>query len=72
MMHVYYHDSQSILVVNPKGKIRKLYVPFRVLSIENNSWMYVTEVGSKNNDELIYFINGNPYPYSLFEIRIKF
>ena len=71
-MKVFYHDNQSILVVNPKGMMRKLYVPFRVLSIENGSWVYVTEVGTKKNDELIYFINGNPYSHSLFQIRIKF
>jgi hypothetical protein len=71
-MHVFYHDSQTILVVNPKGKMRKLYVPFRVVSNENGSWVYVNEVGTNKNDELIYFINGNQYPHSLFQIRIKF
>jgi hypothetical protein len=71
-MKVFYHDGTCVLVINPSGKIRILYTPFRVFSNENKSWSYVEEVKQGNNDSIIYIINGNAYPHSKFEIRIKF
>ncbi len=76
--NIYYCDSFSILVLNPKGEIRILYAPFRVTciqsvnSIRKNSILFVDEVFEHRKDQLHYRINGNIYPYSLFRIDIKF
>jgi hypothetical protein len=32
--HIFYCDSSCILVINPKGAIRKIYTPFRVLEVQ--------------------------------------
>jgi hypothetical protein len=61
-----------LLTINPKGKIRKLYTPFRVFSNENKSWLYVEKVRQGYNDKIIYIINGNAYFHSSFELRIDF
>ena len=78
-LRVYYYDSSSILVINPKGQIRKLYTPFRVLCIstiincvEKGSWVFVDEVKSNRKDELIFVVGGRPYPYQHFQIHINF
>jgi hypothetical protein len=61
-----------LLLINPNGKMRILYTPFRVFSNENKSWLYVEEVRQGYNDKIIYIINGNAYAHSNFEIRIYF
>lgn len=78
-LRVYYHDPNSILVVNPKGQIRKLYTPFRVLcanSVENRlkkgTWVFVDEVRSGKNDILIFMIGGYPFQHQYFQIQINF
>lgn len=76
--NIYYCDSFSILVLNPKGEIRILYAPFRVTCIQSvkglhqNSIVFVDEVFEDKKQQLLYKINGNIYPYSLFRIDIKF
>jgi hypothetical protein len=52
-MHYQYYNSNTLLILSPKGQIRKLYTPFRVLSNENNSWLYVEEVRQGYNDQII-------------------
>lgn len=76
---VYYYDSGSILVINPKGKIRKLYTPFRVLCIEtvNNwlkkgSWVFVDEVKTSAKDQLLFVVAGISFPHRHFQIQINF
>jgi hypothetical protein len=80
-MEVFYNDINSILVINPKGMIRKLYTPFRVYCIANaakvaktanESWVYVDEVHTDSTDKILYLINGEFYPYSRFHIKIHF
>jgi hypothetical protein len=75
--HIFYCDSSCILVINPKGAIRKLYTPFRVLSIQEyetkkEQWLFVDEVHIDKKDKLLYLINGKLYPYNGFQIRISF
>ncbi len=77
-MFVFYHDSKSILVINPKGHIRQLFTPFRVYRTAEiavpakGAWVYVDEVQIDKTDRLLYLIGGKLYPYHLFEIRIHF
>ena len=78
MTSLYYYKSNALLVVNPQGFLRVLYTPFRVLcinpvdNIRLNTWVYVDEVFSSKQDELIYLIYGNTYSYKDFEVQVKF
>ena len=75
---VQYHDSFSLLVINPKGKIRRVYTPFKVTCINlvdklsKNSLLFVDEVFEDQYDFLLYKINGNLYPFIYFSIQINF
>jgi hypothetical protein len=78
-LRVYYHDPWSILVINPKGHIRKLYAPFMVLCIEptapwlkKGAWVFVDEVKTTSEDELIFIIGGLQFPHRHFRIQINF
>jgi hypothetical protein len=77
-MYVFYHDTNSILVINPNGEIRQLFTPFRVYHIANvakpakGGWVYVDEVHLDKIDRLHYLINGKLYPYHQFQIKINF
>lgn len=75
---IIYYDSFSIAVINPSGKMRRLYCPFLVKcianidKIEENSSVYVDEVNKDYDENLLYKITGNFYPYSNFRISINF
>jgi len=76
--NILYYDSYSLLVINPKGKIRRVYTPFKVHCIEPvddlqfNSRLIVDEVFEDQEDKLLYKICGNLYAYQHFEITIQF
>lgn len=73
-----FFDSYTILVINDKGRIRRLYTPFRVMCLVLQyqfsvfSTLYVDEVFEDPDDLLLYKINGNLYPYYHFSIKINF
>lgn len=75
---IVYYDSFSIAVINPSGKMRRLYCPFLVKCInsiddlQENSSVYVDQVFKDAADKLTYKIGCNLYPYSNFQILIKF
>jgi hypothetical protein len=75
---IIYYDSFSIAVINPSGKIRRLYCPFLVKciasidDIEENSSVYVEQVFKDPDDLISYMIGDNLYPYSNFRITINF
>ena len=75
---IVYYDNFSIVVINPSGKMRRLYCPFLVKCInsiddlQENSSVYVDQVFKDPDDLLSYMIGGNLYPYSNFRIFIKF
>lgn len=75
---VYYYDSFSIAVINPGGKLRRLYTPFMVKCVKSiddiqvNSFVYVDEVFKDPDDLLLYKIGGNIYSYTNFEIKINY
>jgi hypothetical protein len=73
-----YCDSQSILLVNSDGKLRKLYCPFQVKFCGNSNdfnpsvVLWVEQVGTTTNDNLIYWILGKPFEHTCFEIMAIF
>jgi len=70
--------TDSLLVINKNGKIRRLYTPFRVLaiisvgSIPKNTWVLVQEIASNKKHQLLYVINNEQYLYESFRIYIQF
>jgi hypothetical protein len=77
-MTLHYYKSNALVVVNLQGLIRVLYTPFRVQCISPinrislNMWVYVEEVLSTKEDELIYLIHGQSYSHSNFKIEVNF
>ena len=75
---IVYYDSFSIAVINPSGKIRRLYTPFmakcisKIDDIQENSSVYVDQVFKDPDDLLTYMIGGNLFPYSNFSISANF
>lgn len=75
---VQYYDNYSILIINQQKKLRRIYVPFRVIcihpieQIQINAWLYVDEVIEDEDDLLLYKIGGNLYPYAHFTIIVNF
>ena len=73
-----YHDPNSILVINPIGKMRQVFTPFKVqvkeptLFLDVNSWVVVDLVKASPTYKLMFRIGSNWYPYHLFRITIKF
>lgn len=62
-----YVNEKSILVVNEKGEIKRLYCPFPVLdSVHKIST--VNAIASDNNNKTYYYINGTYVLYSSFKI----
>jgi hypothetical protein len=71
-MKFQYYKPNILLVINPKGEIRKLYAPFRVIERSSNVWVYVDEILSNDRDELFFVIKDQPFLYSFFKITINF
>lgn len=75
---VQYHDAHSILIVNSKGIIRKLRTPFRVRcckaigAYREGVYLYVDEVGSTDEDLLMYHIGDVPYYHHYFRVVADF
>ena len=67
-------DPFSLLVVNTKGELRRIYCPFLVRCIfpidilEINQSYIVDLVKNDRNELIIYAIDGMPYIYNYFEI----
>ena len=77
-MEVKFINCNSVLLINPLGKIKRLYTPFKVICVEQidsipiNTSAYVHEVLNNDQDQLIYQINGALYLYKYFQIIAKF
>jgi len=72
------YDHNTLLVINPQGAIRRLYVPIKVQCIDpieairSGIWVYIDEIRTTRKDQLIYLINGKEYPHFHFSIQIGF
>lgn len=70
-------DDQSLSVINSKGRLRKVYCPFRVLCTQSNNhvvsgcWYYVQAV-SANGSLINYHIGGHVFAHSIFRIYVFF
>lgn len=77
-MKYQYFNSNILLLINSKGKIRKLYTPFRVRVQGQESGLtvktivYVEEVLCNDKDELLFSILGEIYSYKYFELIARF
>ena len=77
-MEVKFINCNSVLLINPIGKIRRLFTPFKVVCIESingipiNTSVFVDEVLNNDRDQLLYQINGSLYLYKHFQITAKF
>jgi hypothetical protein len=71
-------DFKSIIVINPAGKMRQLFVPFRVQvildtnSLKKGTWVIVEEVQPHIMHILIYRIGSNWWQFDLFRIAVVF
>ena len=71
-------DYNSILVVNPSGKLRQLFVPFRVhvlhstKLLKRGNWLVVEEVQEHKEHKLIYRIGKHWWQYDLFKLAATF
>ncbi len=71
-MKYQYYRPNILLVINPQGLIRQLYMPLRVLNNMTNAWVYVDEIQSNDRDELFFVVNNQALLHSLFTITIYF
>ena len=62
-----YINEKSILVINIKGELKRIYCPFAVTD-SGRKLLTVTAIASDNNEKIYYNINGSLYIYSLFKI----
>ena len=75
---VKYQDPKSILVIGQHGKLRQLYVPFRVRCIQPlervplDALVYVELVMMHPKYVLLYWANQQAYPYHHFRIELNF
>lgn len=73
-----YYKPYCILLINPKGQIKKLHTPFKVKCIHStdkiikNTFLYVEQVHQGKYDEITYLINGKTYLHKYFSITINF
>lgn len=73
-----YLDHNSVMVINPAGRMRQLYVPFKVIVIEptislkQDSWVIIEEVYTHTEHKLIYRVGNQWWPYSIFRLEVRF
>lgn len=73
-----YVNNNSILIINQKGKIRQLFVPFKVQLIcdtsilKKDTWVLVEEVQPHHQYKMLYRVTKHWWPYDLFKIAATF
>lgn len=73
-----YYDNHSLIVINPIGRIRQIFTPFKAQVIESNSefkinsWVYIEEIMSHKKYRIIYRIGDKWWPYNTFKLLVKF
>lgn len=73
-----YVTDGCLLLINPKGKMRVIYTPFRVqcivssFEIPEKTWVYVEAVFEHHDYIIGYLINGVIHPYKSFQINISY
>ena len=73
-----YYDPHSVIVINPIGRMRQVFTPFKAQVIETNSefevnsWLYIEEVLPHEKHRIIYRIGNQWWPYYTFKLVVKF
>lgn len=73
-----YRDSKSLLLLNQCGKLKQLYVPFKVKCISQvekispGTWVYVNQVSEHPDHLILYKVFNTWVPYNYFQIIINF
>ncbi len=73
-----YIHNNCLLVVNPYGKMRQLFTPFKVQVLydsshfKEKSWIVVEEVKSHPQYILLYRVINHWWPYYVFRIDVRF
>ncbi len=76
--HLNFVDYNSLLIINPAGKMRQLFVPFKVQLLQDtgklkkDTWMTVEEIDSHKDYKILYRIASSWFPYYLFRISAVF
>lgn len=72
--NIHYCSYNSILVLNPNGKLRQVFTPFKVrTAYDNNRHIYIVdEVMTSEDDKLIYIICDKAYYHHHFILDIHF
>ena len=71
-------SANSLLVINPHGKLKQIFVPFTVKVISPTSilllgsWVVVEEIKIHSIHKLLYRVTGQWWTYNIFLITIKF
>jgi len=77
-LKIKYCDDKSIYLINTSGKLRQLFVPFKVQcikaagNIKPQSWVYVEQVAQHHKYRIVYRVFDNWLPYSYFIIMIHY
>ncbi len=78
IIHLQHCDPFSILIVNRTDRLRRLYTPFKVVSlvdisnIKADMGVYIEEVATSDKDELMYLVAGIAYNHHHFRILAIF
>lgn len=73
-----YCDDKSLYLINKSGKLRQLFVPFKVQcitpvgNIKPESWVYVEQVTKHNQFRILYKVFDDWIPYNFFRIMIHY
>jgi hypothetical protein len=72
--NIHFCSYNSVLVLNPKGKMRQVFTPFKVRTVsDNNAQVYIVdEVMTTEDDKLIYIICDKAYYHHHFTLDIQF
>jgi len=62
------HYSNSLLTINTKGLVFRLFTPFKVKNLEDGKVYWVNRIYWDVEGNPCYEVNGNMMPYYLFSI----
>ncbi len=60
---VFYEDPYSLMLINGRGRMKRLYTPFRVQvredigSYQQSTWLYVERVAEHHNYRILFLIS---------------
>jgi hypothetical protein len=72
------YNYDTLLVINDRGKLACIYVPFKVISlvelngIPEGTQVYVDGVLPHIEYMIAFAVNGNWYPYYFFKLQATF